>query len=454
MYLKNKKISVLGFSSRTGVSLVKFLNNKGAEIIISDTKSRKDLDDLIKEIDGINCEFDFGGHSTKILDSDLIVLSPGVPLDIPILNKAELLNIEIISEIELAYRFCSAKIIAVTGTNGKTTTADLLGQMLQGMDNKKVRTAGNIGIPLISVVDDLNKDDIIVAEVSSFQLEAVKEFRPWISIYLNYSPDHLDRHISEEDYKNAKFKIFSNQTKNDYALIDIDDVYLNSIKSNIPARTLYLSQHNKNADLFIDNLKLVLKKDNKKIEILDYHYMNLPGDHNKKNAAFAAAAAYLCGQDKTTIRNVLKNYSLKEHRMEFIQNRSNFTFVDDSKATNPAAAIKAVESFKQPVVLIAGGQDRNADFNKLIDVIDRKVKFLILLGETADQIYDLAAKKTSVAAVKVSNMQEAVKTAFKKMEAGDCLLLSPACPSWDMYESYKVRGSIFKKEVKNMLNPQ
>ncbi|RCW51380.1 MULTISPECIES: UDP-N-acetylmuramoyl-L-alanine--D-glutamate ligase [unclassified Halanaerobium] len=452
MYLKNKKIAVMGFSSRTGISLVKFLNNKGAKIIISDTKNKKELDNLIKEIDGINCEFDFGGHSKKILESELIVMSPGVPLNIPILNQAKLLDIEIISEIELAYRFCRAKIIAVTGTNGKTTTVDLLGKMLQGMDNKKVRTAGNIGIPLISVVDDLNKDDIIVVEVSSFQLAAVKEFRPWISIYLNYSPDHLDRHINEEAYKNAKLKIFSNQTKDDYALIDIDDVYLNSIRDNIPARTLYLSQNNKDADLFIENTKLMLKKNNREIEILDYRYMDLPGDHNKKNSAFAAAAAYLCGQNRTKIRNVLKNYSLKEHRMEFIQNNSGFILVDDSKATNPAAAVKAVESFKQPVVLIAGGQDRNADFSELIDVIDKKVKFLILLGETADQIYDLTVKKTSVAAVKVSDMQEAVVTAFKKMKEGDCLLLSPACPSWDMYENYKVRGNIFKKEVQNILN--
>ncbi|MGM0602485.1 MAG: UDP-N-acetylmuramoyl-L-alanine--D-glutamate ligase [Bacillota bacterium] len=452
MYLKNKKVSVLGFSSRTGISLVKFLNNKGAEIIISDTKSRGKLDNLIKEINEFNCEFDLGGHSKKVLESDLIVLSPGVPLDIPILKKAELLNIEIISEVELAYQFCRAKIIAVTGTNGKTTTTDLLGKMLQGMDNRTVKTAGNIGIPFISVVEDLNENDIAVVEVSSFQLEGIKKFKPWISMYLNYSPDHLDRHVSEESYKNAKFKIFSNQTEKDYAVIDIDDPYLNSIKNDINARTLYLSENNSDADLFIDNQKLLMKRDSKLIEILDYQYMNLPGDHNKKNAAFAAAAAYLCGQSTEVIKHILENYHLKEHRMEFIENDYNYIIVDDSKATNPAAAVKAVESFKQPVILIAGGQDRKADFGEFVDTVAKNVKFLILLGETADKIYDLIDRQTSVDAVKVSNMHEAVKTAFEKIEVGDCLLLSPGCPSWDMYESYKIRGNLFKEEVKNMLN--
>ncbi|MFW6280950.1 MAG: UDP-N-acetylmuramoyl-L-alanine--D-glutamate ligase, partial [Halanaerobium sp.] len=362
MQFKNKKIAVLGFSPRTGLELVKYLNKYSVELIVSDSKSEEELADLIKKIDTRNIQFDLGGNSRAVLEADLIILSPGVPYDLDILKKARRNGIDTISEIEFAYQNTNAEIIAVTGTNGKTTTTDLISAMLKDLENRNVITAGNIGIPFISVVDDLNDQDLVVLELSSFQLEAVKEFKADIAIYLNYSPDHLDRHKTEENYKKAKFNVFNNQSKNDYAVINIDDDYLSGIIDKIKAKTISVSAENYSADLIIKDNKVIYNEDNsKKVKLLDLEKVFLPGLHNKINIAFAALASYLSGQSLDKIQTAAEGYKLKEHRMEIIINDENYLIIDDSKATNPEAAVKAIESIDRDIILIAGGQDRNAD---------------------------------------------------------------------------------------------
>lgn len=448
MTLNYKKVAVLGFSPRTGLEMVKYLLDYEIDIIVSDSKNREELKDLIAKIDHKKIKYDLGTNSGElILESELIILSPGVPYDLDILKKARKKGIETISEIEFAYRQSQAEIIAVTGTNGKTTTAELLALMLNDLKGEKIKVAGNIGIPFISIVNSLDKDEKVILELSSFQLEAVKEFKAKIAIYLNYSPDHLDRHYSEKNYKNAKKNIFLNQKKDDLAIINYDDEYLYNLKKNLKAGVLGVSSKNQEAALFIENNKAYYKKD----LLLDFSKTNLPGDHNKKNAAFAALAAYISGQSKEKIQKAAEIYQRQAHRMEAVDNEAEYNIIDDSKATNPDSTLKALESIEQEIILIAGGQNRKADFSILKPIIEKKVKRLILIGETADKIASLFLD-SKLEVIKASTMEAAVIKALEVLNKNNILLLSPACPSWDMYASYAKRGEIFKESVRKYIN--
>lgn len=456
MHFKDKKIAVLGFSPRTGLELVKYLNKYNVDLIVSDSRTEAELSKLIEQIDTKNIKFDLGGNSDVVLEADLIILSPGVPYDLDILKKARESGIETISEIEFAFRNTTADIIAVTGTNGKTTTTDMISVMLKDLSNKNVVTAGNIGIPFISIVDDIKAEDLVVLELSSFQLEAVKEFKAKIAVYLNYSPDHLDRHGTEENYRNAKIKIFSNQKENDYAIINLDDDYLSGLKDRLKAKTFTISAKNNSADIIIKDDKVIFNKNQRKrIELLNLDKINLPGKHNKFNMAFAASAAYLSGQTLEKIQKSAENYNLKEHRMEIVVDNGKYLIIDDSKATNPEAAVKALESIERDIILIAGGQDRNADFTSFISTIKSKVIRLLLIGESAEEISNHFKKENKRINIKENNievklfasLEEAVGYGIRCLNNNQCLLLSPGCPSWDMFSSYKERGDLFKKVV-------
>ncbi len=515
MYLKNKKVAVVGFSPRTGLELVKYLKKYGAQIIVSDSKSRNQLADLISQVDSQNIKFDLGGNSQLLLEAELILLSPGVPYDLKVLKKARSMGIETISEIEFAYRRCNAEIIAVTGTNGKTTTTDLLSSMLENLPGRNVMTAGNIGIPFISVVDDLKEGDLVILELSSFQLEAVEQFKADTAVYLNFSPDHLDRHKTVENYKNAKKKIFSNQGSRDRALINIDDSYLAQLGNELNAETFTVSSQSDSADVLIENKSITYRnKAGEKITLLDLTKVELPGIHNAENLAFASLTAYLNGQSLSKIQSAAENYTLKNHRMERVANKKNYLVIDDSKATNPSAALTALKSIDKDIILIAGGQDRNADFNELAAEIRKSVKKLLLIGETAEKIaknlnsevsnsLSINRKKSGseisnnekineektnkdksilnknnfkkknlkmknqekfnsekisrgradmLEEIKIfSSLEEAAAYGAEIMGKEQCLLLSPGCPSWDMFSSYKVRGEIFQKVVREKL---
>lgn len=449
-----KRIAVIGLS-RTGIATATMLNEHGAKVIASDVKSKEELEKTVNILTEKGIEFELGGHGEKCLACDLLVVSPGVPLELPFFKKAAVKGIPIIGEIELAYHFTKASIIAITGTNGKTTTTRLLGNIMEKSMPGQVKVVGNIGVPMIQEVVGLGSDDWIIAEISSFQLETIKEFRPFISLYLNFTPDHLDRHKTIEGYWEAKRRLFMNQRAGDYAIINDDDPaviraaegckawkYLIST-SNCIARGVYL----KDGQLFIrDKDKTGILKES----IISVDDIPLRGRHNVMNTAFAIMAAHLAGVDKDDIRQGILNFSAEEHRLQEIAVDDDGTlYIDDSKATNPDAAIKALISFSQPLILIAGGQDRDADFSEFARTVYEKVRVLVLLGETKKKLKEEVLKKgfDNINIHEAVDMKEAVSLAFNELRAGDCLLLSPACPSWDMYLNYKERGREFQREV-------
>lgn len=444
MRLDYQTIGIIGFSPRTGLEVIKYLSKFDLKIIVSDQKDKQELLPLIKKIDNPKLEYDLGTNGTKILESELIILSPGVPYNLDVLVQARKKGIETISEIEFAFRQSDAEIIAITGTNGKTTTTEILKSMLADLEVKKIKAAGNIGIPFISLVDQLKKEERVILELSSFQLEAVKDFKAKIALYLNYSPDHLDRHKTEENYQAAKANIFKNQKPSDFAIINLDDPYLAKLKNELKAEVLTISSKNEKADLIIKQNTAYYQKE--KLKLLDFSKINLLGQHNQKNMAFAALAAYLAGQKVSKIQLAAQNYKLKAHRMEVITNKNDRLIINDSKATNPDSTLKAINSLEKDIILIAGGQDRKADFSVLKSEIEKKVKVLILLGENKKQFANLFSD-SKLKIIEVETMALAVNEGLKYLDSNSVLLLSPASPSWDLYSSYKERGNIFKENA-------
>jgi len=450
----NKTITIIGLSERTGLAVAEKMIDMGAEVIISDIKTKEELKPQLSILDKFdNIKYDLGRHSDKILKTDLIVLSPGVPIDLAILKKAEQQNIEIISEIELAYRLTDANIIGITGTNGKTTVTSLTGHILKQNLDCKVRVAGNIGAPLIAEIDNLGENDWLVVELSSFQLEKIRDFKPEISVFLNFSPDHLDRHKTVKNYWNAKWRIFENQNSDDIAVINFDDQYLRNNYKKIKANTYKVTKERKIDQGVYYNEEKIYQIDPKlanKTEILKTNVIPLIGTHNITNTAFAALIARLFNIKKEAIRESVESYKAFAHRLEVIYDKE-YKIIDDSKATNPHAAVNAMRSIEMPLILIAGGQDREADFADFAYAVKQRIKKIILFGETKLDIKEELDKLNYNNYVIVENMQEAVKDSFKDIKRGDTLLLSPGCPSWDMYESYKKRGLEFQNEVHKYL---
>lgn len=445
--VKNKRIAVIGLS-RTGLAAAKFLYQAGAEVIVSDIKTAPYLKKEMEEFKNMEIEYELGGHGDKSLSSDLIVVSPGIPLDIPFFKKAQGKGIPIISEIELAYHFTDAKIIAITGTNGKTTTTSLIGEILKNAKKGNVKIAGNIGVPLISEIKDLKRDDWLIVEISSFQLETTIDFRPDISIYLNFTPDHLDRHKTVENYWLAKKRIFENQKKEDLAIVNYDDENVMKAVADFPGLVYHVSLEKKiNKGIFLNDEKLCLGNN----PLIGLNEIPLRGMHNIQNAAFAILASYLAGVPVNVIKKSIKSFKTAAHRLEEVcLLDDDILVIDDSKATNPDAAIKALDSFEKPIVLIAGGQDRNADFEQWAKIVNEKVKILVLTGETRYKMKEVVLKNgfPNINIHITENMTSAVEIACNNLTKGDCLLLSPACPSWDMYSSYQERGKDFQELVK------
>jgi len=447
--IKDKKVAVIGLSKRTGIATAKMLLEYGARVVISDIKGPEELKDELAMLDGTGVEIELNGHGERSLKSELIVVCPGIPLDIPFFQKVAQRGIPVISEIELAYHYTGARIIAITGTNGKTTTTGLLGNILEKAKPGKVKVAGNIGIPLIQEAVGLERDYWIVTEVSSFQLETSVDFHPAISLYLNFTPDHLDRHKTIENYWLAKKRIFKNQEPGDYALINIDDPEVVRAAEGCQAEIYSVSLKNEvKKGIYLADDKLIIRTSDDQQPVIRTSQIKLRGEHNRQNVAFAILAAYLAGADLGSIRDGIADFKPEGHRLEVLF-EDDIVVVDDSKATNPDAAMKALYSFNKPIVLIAGGQDRKAEFSELARVIKERVRILILMGESRYKLRDEVLKTgfNNINIHVVENMQEAVQTAFNIINSGECLLLSPGCPSWDMYESYRERGNDFKSEV-------
>jgi UDP-N-acetylmuramoylalanine--D-glutamate ligase len=447
--LKGKYVLILGLA-RSGVAAAMELTNLGAKVTASDMKSREELKDTVF-LESRGVELVYGGHPLTLLNKcDLIVISPGVPSDLEILKEARKRDIPVISELELGFRFAKAPIIAVTGTNGKTTTTTLIGEILKN-DGKNITLAGNIGIPLVREVEKAENKDYLVVEVSSFQLENIMHFKPRISVLLNITEDHLNRHKTFENYIEAKARLLENQTEEDYAVLNYDDPIVRSLIKRVKPRILLFSQKEELIrGIYIKNGVIVIRENGKIYPILKAEELGIKGSHNLENALAAVCVAWICRINLNNMAETLKDFRGVEHRLEYVAIIAGVKFINDSKATNPNAAQKAIEALKEPIVLIAGGYDKKSDYSGLIKAFDGKVKKLILIGDTAQAIESCALNHGFYEIEKSSSMQEAVKLGYNAALPGDVVLLSPACASWDMFESFEERGRIFKESVHSL----
>ncbi|SKC78836.1 UDP-N-acetylmuramoyl-L-alanine--D-glutamate ligase [Maledivibacter halophilus] len=443
MNLKDKNVLVVGMA-KSGIPTVKVLSSLGANITVNDIKTEENLKNILDEIAHLCDDIVLGVHPERIEKYDLIVLSPGVPTDLVFLKKAKKENIEIIGELELAYRLSKGKYLAITGTNGKTTTTALVGEIFKNA-SLKTFIVGNIGLAAISKALETTDDTFLITEVSSFQLETIEKFKPRISAILNITPDHLNRHKTMENYIEAKANIFMNQEENDLVILNYDNDITRNLASKANCRVIFFSRKEiLKEGVYVQGGNIIVK-DNDDIDIIcKTNDIYIAGNHNLENALAAVAFAYYSGINIDIIKYTLNSFKGIEHRTEFVCEIDGIKFYNDSKGTNPDASIKAVEGLKGPLVLIAGGMDKGGLFDEFVASFNNKVRALILLGETAYKIKETAEKYGFKNIYIVKNMEEAVNVAYKNAKKNDTILLSPACASWDMYESYEVRGRHFK----------
>lgn len=451
MNLKNKNILLVGLA-KTGISTIKHLNKLGAKVVVNDIKDKDKLKGILDELSDLNnVEYILGYHPENVDDIDMAVVSPGVPLDLPFILKLKSKNIEIIGEVELAYRLSqNPMFIGITGTNGKTTTTSLVGEIFKKA-NIDTYIVGNIGNPVIDTVDTANENSVLVTELSSFQLESIDTFKPHVSAILNFTEDHLNRHHTMESYMEAKARIFKNQDEKDFCILNYDNEDVKSLSDNVEAKKIFFSRKKSlDCGIYLDEDNNIIINIDKKIKLLNKDELSLPGNHNLENCMAAAAIAYVSNIDIDVIREVLKTFAGVEHRQEFVRNLNGIMFVNDSKATNPDSSIKAIESYNRPIILIAGGMDKQSSFDEFLDAAKENVYALVLLGETAQKIKECAQNKGFDNITVVKDMKEAVNASYQIAKGGDVVLLSPACASWDMYKSFEVRGIDFKDNVHNL----
>lgn len=450
MDLKDKNVLVLGLGI-SGVSTVKALDKLGANMVISDTKSQEELKDYIDEIKDIDVKYVLGTNKVLLENIDLIVKSPGVPLDLQIIKEAKTKDIEVITDLELAYRINpNRNIIAITGTNGKTTTATLTGEYFKKA-GYNTYVMGNIGVGVLWNMINSRDDDIFVIEASSFQLENTYEFKPKISLILNITPDHLNWHKTFKNYVNAKKKIFKNQGKDEYTVLNYDDPLLRDMKDEIKSNLIWFSVDKElSKGIYIEDGYIVIDDGNEIKKVVKTEEIKILGKHNLENALASVAVGWIMGLDIDIIRDVLKTFPGVEHRIEYVDTIDGVKFYNDSKGTNSDASIKAIEAVSRPIILIAGGMDKGTEFDDFILSFNGKVKALVLLGETKEKIKETAYKYGFEKVYLVKDMEEAVRKSFQLANRGDNILLSPACASWDMYHSFEARGEHFKGIVSSL----
>lgn len=451
MKLEGKNVIVIGMA-KTGISVVKKLIEKKAVVTITDMKSKADVLEIIEELGEEKIDFILGRNpSDEEMNSfDFAVVSPGVPKDLPyIINFIES-GKSVIGEIELAYKMTKGNFLGITGTNGKTTTTTLVGEIFKEASIESW-VVGNIGNPVIDVAEKATDKSWFITELSSFQLESIDEFRPKVAGILNITPDHLNRHKTMENYISAKCDIFKNQSKDDFAILNWDCEEAKKLSAEIKSQVIFFSRKEKlNRGVFVEGENIISNIFGEDVFVMKTSEIYLPGSHNLENALGACALSICAGIKIDVIREVLKTFKGVEHRLEFVKDVNGVSYVNDSKGTNPDASIKAVQAYQRPIILIAGGMDKGSDFTSFIEAFGGKVKDMILLGETAEKIETTARKLGFENNHRVKNMEEAVLKAFELGKEGDVVLLSPACASWDMYPSYEVRGQDFKDRVNSL----
>lgn len=439
------KVLVIG-AARSGLAGAEFLAKHGKTVVLTDMKQDKAQE--AAGLQALGVSFIWGEQpDMAAVKPDSIVISPGVPLTIPPVVYARQHQIPVIGELELAYRNCKAPFVAITGTNGKTTTTTLTGELLK-RTGRQVFVGGNIGVPLISYVEQLKVQDVVVAEVSSFQLETTDTFRPHLALMLNLTPDHLDRHGDMAGYLAAKAKIFANQQESDYLVLNYDDETLRGLEKQSRGRVIFFSQqHTLEEGVYLEGKQVVLRLDGKKVTICNTDEIAIKGKHNLENAMGAILLAYLSGVTPEDIRDVMKTFPGVEHRLEPVRTLHDVLYVNDSKGTNPDSTIKALEAYDRPIVIILGGKNKGSDFTQLATLVKQRVKKAVVLGQAKPVIIEALEKAGFQDYIEKDTFEDAVAAAAACAEPGDLVLLSPACASWDMFSSYEERGALFKQLV-------
>lgn len=451
MEVKNKNFLVVGLA-RSGLAAANFLAGRGARVAVTDTKPPQDVSTRVAALDR-SVRLLLGGHPREeFLAADFIVLSPGVPSTLPELRAAAEHGIPVISEVELAFRFLSGRIVGVTGSNGKTTTTSLIGAILNEA-GQGAAVAGNIGNPLIGAVQErLSRGDpesLFVVELSSFQLETVDRFRCDIAVVLNITPDHLDRYATLHDYIEAKARIFRNQEKRDLAVLNLDDPVTASLARRTPARLFPFSRGRKLEEgIFIHDHEIRLRWEKEDVPIMPVAEIPLQGGHNLENVLAAAAVAHLLGVDASLIRQAVRHFPGVEHRLEWVRKLDGVDYYNDSKATNVDSARQALRAFDRPLIAILGGKDKGGAFEQLRPDVQERVKRLILIGAAAEKIEN--ALRGTAPVLRASNLPDAVRRAREEAVSGDVVLLAPACASYDMFENFEERGRVFKESVRSL----
>ena len=451
MDLQNKKVLVFG-TGISGIAASKLLESNGALPVLFDGNKELKAEAVREKLPaGSGAQIIIGELPQEVIDTlDLVVLSPGVPTDLPVVNAMRDKGLRIWGEVELAYEYSRGDVLAITGTNGKTTTTSLLGAIMQHA-KESAFIVGNIGIPYTEMAEQTKDSSVTVAEISSFQLETIERFRPRVSAILNITPDHLNRHHTMEEYIRVKELITANQTAEDTCVLNYEDEILREFGKTVKCDLIYFSSlHQLEKGIYLNGENIEYNDGTGAVTVCSVKELNLPGRHNHENVMAAVAMALAYGVSLEDIRYVLLRFTAVEHRIEFVTEVNGVVYYNDSKGTNPDAAIKGIQAMDRPTLLIGGGYDKNSSYEEWIEAFDGKVRYLVLIGQTREKIAAAARGCGFEDIVMADSLQEAVDFCAQNAEPGDAVLLSPACASWGMFPNYEVRGKMFKEMVHNL----
>ncbi|MFQ7264201.1 MAG: UDP-N-acetylmuramoyl-L-alanine--D-glutamate ligase [Lachnospiraceae bacterium] len=451
MKAEEKKFLVFG-TGKSGVAAAELLLRHEADVVLYDSRADLDIEDFKEKqtaLAGISVVA--GELPDEIANQvDIVILSPGVPCDLPVVNRLRDAGKIIWGEVELAWQMGRGTVAAITGTNGKTTTTSLVGKILSE-HYSDVKVVGNIGIPYTQVADETKEDTVIAAEISSFQLETIDTFAPHVSAILNITPDHLDRHHTMENYIAAKESITKNQRQGDVCVLNYEDEVLREFGETLPFKVVYFSSARKLEEgLYLSGEEIVWRRDGKEDVYIPVDELQILGKHNYENAMAAIAIGDAMGVPKDAIVRGLRTFQAVEHRIEYVCEKRGVRFYNDSKGTNPDAAIKGIQAMNRRTVLIGGGYDKQSTYDEWIESFDGKVKKLVLLGQTREKIAACARAHGFTDIVFADSLEEAVERCWEAAEPGDAVLLSPACASWGMFDNYEQRGRMFKEYVRRL----
>lgn len=451
MEIQGKRVLVVG-SGKSGIGAVSLLNAVGAVPVLFDGNEKLDPEEIRLRAGGRK---DLDIYVGSVPEEEkkqivLVVISPGVPVDAPFLTEYRERGIPVWGEIELAYTFAKGKIAAITGTNGKTTTTTLVGQIMEAYYSS-VFVVGNIGNPYTEAALLTREDSVTVAEISSFQLETIHSFRPEVSAILNITPDHLNRHHTMECYVKTKQMIARNQTGEDVCVLNYEDEYTREFGRRCPAKVIYFSSARKLTEgIYLDGEEIFYAQDGKIRGLMNIHEMNLVGMCNVENVMAAIAIGNAMKVPMDVILKTVREFKAVEHRIEFVATRNGVDYYNDSKGTNPDAAIQGIRAMNKPTVLIGGGYDKQSEYDQWIEAFDGKVKAFVLIGQTRDKIAECAKKHGVKNIILADTFEEAFSVCVEQAQPGDAVLLSPACASWGMFPNYEVRGKVFKELVEKI----